>query len=231
MKKITVVTPANIELEYRLGGVGSRLAAFIIDFAIQVSLIGLAAGVILLGFDRWVFGNTTPTGMAMGAVLITFFIIHSGYFILCEWVMNGQSIGKKIFGLRVIRENGLPLSIGNILVRGLFRASVDMMYVGLFVILFSKQHKRLGDMAAGTVVVSEHYVKTPGLYETPAAVGDTPMFFSEYTPEEQRIVEEWLRRKEALPDGGLDIKKRLDAYFNYKKTLNTMGSDSSSLFY
>jgi uncharacterized RDD family membrane protein YckC len=159
MKTIIVITPANIEVEYRLAGVGSRLAAFVIDFFVQMLAIALVGGIILLGFDRWLLDNQIPTGTALGATLIAYFIIHFGYFILCELVMNGQTLGKKIFGLRAIRENGQPMQLSHIVVRGLFRSSVDILYIGLFAIMFSKQHKRIGDMAAGTVVISEHYVK------------------------------------------------------------------------
>jgi uncharacterized RDD family membrane protein YckC len=159
MKKITIITPDNIELEYRLAGAGSRLAAFIIDFILQMLMIILAGCIILLVFDRWLFGNDVPNGTALAASLVAFFIVHFGYFVLFEWVMNGQSPGKKILALRAIRENGQPLSIACIIVRSLFRSSVDMLYAGLFVIMFSKRHKRLGDMAAGTIVVSEHYAK------------------------------------------------------------------------
>jgi len=155
MKTIVIITPANIELEYRLAGVGSRLAAFLVDFFIQILLNIFSVGVVLLGFDRRIFGNTSPSGTALGVVLLLYFLIHFGYFILCELNMNGQTWGKKLFKLRAIRENGLPMSLSHVLVRGLFRSSLDMLYIGLFAIMFSKQHKRLGDMAAGTVVVSE----------------------------------------------------------------------------
>jgi uncharacterized RDD family membrane protein YckC len=157
MKKITIITPANIEVEYRLAGVGSRLAAFLIDFFVQILTILLTGAIILLGFDRYIFGNPEPSGIALGAILITSFVIHFGYFIFFELYMNGQTWGKKIFGLRALRENGQPLSLSNVAIRALFRSSVDLMYIGLFVIMFSKQHKRLGDMAAGTVVVDEHF--------------------------------------------------------------------------
>ncbi|MCL2189259.1 MAG: RDD family protein [Defluviitaleaceae bacterium] len=219
MKTIVILTPANIELEYRLAGVGSRLAAFIIDFTLQLLAIALAAGIILLGFDRRILGNTTPSGAALGAVLITYFVIHFGYFSLCEMAWNGQSVGKRIFGLRAIRENGQPLTLANVLVRALFRASIDMMYIGVFTIMFSKLHKRLGDMAAGTVVVSEQPATAPSL--TPPSYG-TPDFLANYalalTPQERLIIEMWQRRKNELPDNGANIQARLAEYFAQKNT-------------
>jgi uncharacterized RDD family membrane protein YckC len=134
------------------------LAAFVIDFTVQITAILFIAFVVLymisgLRFTAW--GNADGTGLAF--VLIAGFVIHFGYFICWEMLYNGQTPGKKILGLRVIRDNGQPIAFTQSLVRGLFRSAVDMMYIGLFVILFSKTHKRLGDMAAGTLVISEYY--------------------------------------------------------------------------
>ena len=219
VKTITVVTPANIELEYRLAGAGSRLAAFIIDFAIQLLTIGAIVAAILVIHNRMTPAFTAPDGVALAAILVVIFVIHFGYFTLTEMVMNGQSVGKRLYGLRAIRENGQPLTFSNILVRSLFRASIDMLYVGLFVILFSKQHKRLGDMAAGTVVVSEHYVgkDEPGLFAPTTTLPDFLLpLESTMTKKERAVVDDWLRRKDSLPDGGADIEQRLRAYFMHK---------------
>ncbi|MCL2203341.1 MAG: RDD family protein [Defluviitaleaceae bacterium] len=227
MKTIAIVTPANIEVEYRLAGVGSRLAAFIIDYTLQLVAIALLAGVILLGFDRWVFNNTSPSGVALGAVMVGAFVINFGYFILCELNMNGQSVGKKIFGLRAIRENGQPLQLSHVLVRALFRTSVDILYVGLFVILFSKRHKRLGDMAAGTVVVGEYYSKMEDVGFS-APPHDIPEFITRHTdtlsPEESRVVDEWLRRRHTLPDGGAEIERGLAQYYTAKEAIHGKGT-------
>jgi len=215
MKTITVVTPSNIEVEYRLAGAGSRLAAFLIDYFIQI-LLWIISGVFILWFlDRVIFGNTdTPSGQAIGAFMVFVFIVHFGYFVLSEMTMGGQSIGKRVFGLRVIRDNGQPLEFWQSLVRGLLRASVDMLYIGLFIILFSKKHKRLGDMAAGTIVISEHYEdEEPALF---AQVPEWQSFLPDpfiLTSEERQLTEEWLSRRHDLPDGGAAIGNKLVEYF------------------
>jgi uncharacterized RDD family membrane protein YckC len=162
MKFITIVTPANIEVEYRLANAGSRLAAFLIDFALQLTLIFLMASAVLFGFAGLRFSTLhEASGATLGFVLVAAFAIHFGYFIFCELTMNGQSPGKRIFGLRVICDNGRPVGFTQSLVRNLMRPAVDMLYVGLFVIIFSDKHKRLGDFAAGTLVVSEHWPAKP----------------------------------------------------------------------
>ena len=215
MKNIVIVTPSNIELTYRLAGVGSRLGAFIIDFLIQLLLILIAALIVLSGLDRAVFGNTNPSGTALGVFIILIFIIHFGYFIICELTMNGRTWGKRVFGLRVIRDNGQPILFTHSLVRGIFRTSVDMLYVGVFVIMFSKQHKRLGDMLAGTVVISENYDSLEAVTEE-----EMPDFLAEYEPimtyHEKQLVFAWLNKKASLPDGGKRLEIMFKEHFKWK---------------
>jgi len=158
-------------------------------------------------------------GTTLAFVLISFFAIHFGYFILSELIMNGQTIGKSLFGLRVIRDNGQPIEFIHALVRGVFRTAADMLYVGLFVMMFSSRHKRLGDMAAGTIVISEHYEQfgESTFAQTPIV---WPDFFLQYedrmTEDERQLTEEWLQRRERLPRKGADIGEQLRAYFKEK---------------
>ncbi|MCL2356508.1 MAG: RDD family protein [Defluviitaleaceae bacterium] len=224
MKTITVVTPSNIEVEYRLAGAGSRIAAFIVDFTLQYLIVILFALVVLLGIDYRILGNSPPSGVALGLVLVFWFVMNFGYFIVSEMVLNGQSVGKKIFSLRVIRDNGMPLGFGQSLVRGLLRTSVDMLYVGFFAVLFSKQHKRLGDMAAGTIVISEHREEfvsytsqnLPDFLPNPHShTLHWPDFLPDpfsLTQDERRLAEEWLARRDDMPDGGKACGDKLLAY-------------------
>lgn len=224
MRTITVITPSNIEVEYRLAGVGSRMAAFLVDYFIQLTLIVVSAIVILVWFDQVIFSGATrlfdspaaPSGVALGIWLVFSFMVWSGYFILCEQVMNGQSIGKRLLGLRVIRDNGQPLEFWRSLLRGLLRGFLDMYYVGLILILFSAKNKRLGDMAAGTIVISEHYNEASESQLMDAA-HTWPNFLPDpflLTSEERRLTEEWLVRRDSLPDGGRELGERIIAYLS-----------------
>lgn len=154
MKTITIVTPANIEVEYRLAGIGSRVSAFIIDFMLQILIIIMA---FFSTFGLGLLFSDGLSGAAIGVFMVLTFVIHFGYFIICEVTMNGQSFGKRVFGLRAIRENGQPIEFTQALIRGLIRSSADMMYIGVIIIFFHPMHKRLGDIAAGTIVISENY--------------------------------------------------------------------------
>lgn len=212
MKTITVITPSNIEVEYHLAGAGSRTAAYIIDFILQYTIIIFFILVVLLGVDYRIFGNEIPSGIALGVSLVFWFTMHVGYFIVCEMIFNGQTIGKKIFSLRVIRDNGMPLGFGQSVVRGLLRTFVDGLSVGLFVIIFSNNHKRVGDMAAGTIVIIEHREEFVS-HTVPHWPDFLPDPFT-LTPEERRLAEEWLARRDEMPDGGASAGEKLLAYLN-----------------
>ena len=242
MKTITVITPANIEVEYKLAGVGARLAALIIDSLIQFAAVLLCIG-ILFGVNRQLtnLGIAPRPSTIIAALIIIAFIIYMGYFITCEMLMNGQTVGKRLFGLRVIRDNGQPIEFTQALIRGIIRTTLDMMYIGLFVIMFSKKHKRIGDMAAGTIVVIEkydvdffnpvfaaQYMNFSGFLQPTInqSASDTnqlnfnlPEFlppFMDMTVEERSIVEDWLRRRETLSDYGAGIGEKLAEYFETK---------------
>jgi uncharacterized RDD family membrane protein YckC len=230
MKTMTVITPANIEVEYRLAGAGSRLAAFTVDFLLQTVFILLVSAVALF-LSGWFEGMDFDSlgGYVLAFIIIIAFAVYAGYFIVCELTMNGQSPGKKIFGLRAIRDNGQPIGLSQSLVRNVFRIALDMLYVGLFSIMFSKKHKRFGDMAAGTVVVSEHY-ETPGeptfkqVFNAQAPDAISPEYaFIKLTEEERVVLLSYKRRKNSLPMRGeaqyrqiteyLAMKWRIDARF------------------
>lgn len=221
MKTITIITPSNIEVEYKLAGVGSRIAAFIIDFLIQnIAYVLVVFIVMSINFQLQRTQITLQLSTAMGIIIALLFIINFGYFIVCELVMNGQTIGKRIFGLRVIRDNGQPIEFTQALIRGIIRSTLDLLYVGFFTIFFSKKHKRLGDMAAGTIVVIERRYTAKSV-----ALNDSPMpsfipHLSEMTHEEKAVVDSLLLRKESLPNNGLEIENKLKEYFAQKSAQN-----------
>lgn len=217
MKTITIITPANIELNYKLAGVGARLAALIIDMLLQLLAIAICGGLLFSIYRQSaIWGIPVRDTTALAVFVVLAFIIYFGYFIACEMLMNGQTIGKRLFGLRAIRDNGQPIEFPQALIRGIIRSTLDMAYVGLFSIMFSKKHKRLGDMAAGTVVVIEKYDTTffdPVFTQQNLTLPDCFPPFMDMTPEERSIVTDWLRRRHTLPDGGAEIGQQLVDYF------------------
>jgi uncharacterized RDD family membrane protein YckC len=221
MKTITIITPANIELTYKLAGVGARLAALIIDSILQFLAIALCGG-LLFGIYRQSIRLNMPAHSAtlLAVFVVLNFVIYFGYFIVCELLLNGQTIGKRLFGLRVIRDNGQPIEFAQALIRGIIRSTLDMAYIGLFTIMFSKKHKRLGDMAAGTVVVIEKYDTS---FFDPVFAQEAPAFPDflppalDMTAAERSIVEDWLRRRDTLPERGAEIGQKIIDHFEEKE--------------
>jgi len=216
MNTIKIITPTNIEVEYKLAGVGARLAAATIDLLIQYGII-IAVVIMVFSLENWLanLGVPVDSGLFAAILIILVFVINFSYFIVNELVTRGQSIGKRAFGLRILRDNGQPIEFTQVLVRGILRSTIDIMYVGFFTIFFSKKHKRLGDMAAGTIVVIE---KLNEKYEQPlaATAQELPAFLPpvlEMTPKQRNVVEAWHRRQDTLPNKGQDFALRLKNYF------------------
>ena len=231
MKTITIITPSNIDVEYQLAGLGSRFSALIIDMLLQLFTTLLCAGILFSINHQLTNAGRERHGSTIFALLIVLvFIIYFGYFIVCEMTMNGQTIGKKLFRLRTIRDNGQPIEFTQALIRGIIRSTLDIMYLGMLSILFSKKHKRLGDMAAGTIVIIEKYNSE---FEQALSIQDIPLPESlppldDMPPKEREIVENWLRRKHILPNDGMDIGMKISDYYIKKAAQPPSFSDRDS---
>lgn len=151
-------------LRYDLAGIGSRGAAALLDTLIQGTVWVLFSVAFAIGAAslRERFPNSVSSDQALVLTLLPYvlvtFVLLWGYFPVFETTWNGQTPGKRILGLRVIRENGYPVRAGDVLVRSLIRvveALPPTYWIGLLVMLLNGRSKRLGDMAAGTVVVRE----------------------------------------------------------------------------
>lgn len=157
--RLEVETPDHVVLRYDLAGAGNRGFAAVLDFAI--ALLIAFAGFMLLGLGgrmlRIADALTEESFFALGGLaLILTLVLIWGYFILLEWLWNGQTIGKRLFKLRVINEDGSPAGFTAVLIRNLLRL-VDFLPgfygLGVLVIVLSPKSQRLGDLAAGTYVV------------------------------------------------------------------------------
>ncbi|MFA1819221.1 RDD family protein [Virgibacillus oceani] len=156
-EQIDINTPEFVSLQFSLAGLGSRAAAMIIDQVI-VTLANIAL-VLMLVFSTsnniWVMMDS---GWLIATFIIAIFVINWGYFFAAEYFFNGKTVGKHMVGIRVIQENGHSITWISALIRNLLRI-IDMLptsyFLGIILVFFHSKHKRLGDMAAGTVVVLE----------------------------------------------------------------------------
>jgi uncharacterized RDD family membrane protein YckC len=154
-----IKTPEGIVFSQTLAGPAARFAAWTIDL-MSIAVLGLAAGKLAQ--------LLVPAGsdVAAAAMTIGYFAISIGYGVFLEWRWRGQTIGKRLFRLRVVDAEGLRLQFDQILVRNLLR-SVDMLpvfyFVGGLACWLSRRCQRLGDLAANTIVVRVPLVAEPDL--------------------------------------------------------------------
>ena len=157
MEKIKIPTSFNIDLEFETPEFHKRLFACVIDFAI-IYAYSIIFRYVMAQFSAGhkLSDNNMPFLYNMSAVYLLLYVPILIYHLFFETVMNGQSIGKKIIGIKVIGENGGRPAIHQYLIRWLLRP-VDFAFTlclgGLLSVILSKKNQRLGDMAAGTLII------------------------------------------------------------------------------
>jgi uncharacterized RDD family membrane protein YckC len=178
-----VATPEGIELTLRLAGPVPRALAWSVDFLLRAAVV-LVVSLIASRFGR----------AGTGVVLITAFFVE---WLLPAWfeaMWSGQTPGKRLFRLAVLNDDGTPVRWPGALTRNLLRAAdfLPFLYgVGLITMLMNRDFKRLGDLAAGTVVVYQAEKVEAARAIPPAPPQPPPVSLS---PEEQRAVLELAER-------------------------------------
>jgi len=156
---IDIQTPENVAFGYRVAGIGSRFLATLVDTLIitllqVVTVVSLV--LILNALDASILGNASAWVIALFGLLL--FVFYWGYYIFFEMLWNGQSPGKRWTGLRVIRSDGTPITLSESLIRNLVRI-IDFLPatygIGVVTMFIDKQSRRLGDLAANTLVVHD----------------------------------------------------------------------------
>ena len=164
---ISIRTPENIELSYALAGPGSRATAYVIDLLIMSVVCQVLINVLAYLFAMLVsaFGGQSTLWIAAMMTLGSF-ALYNGYFILLEWLMNGQTPGKRMLHIRVIKQGGYSLRFFDTLLRNLLRVVdfLPLFYgVGLTSLVLTRDSQRVGDLVAGTLVVYQEPVETESL--------------------------------------------------------------------
>lgn len=202
-----VETPENIRFGYDVADIGSRFLAIFIDSLIQGALyVILFFALIILVNQLTVLDLPRPVNDALGiGVVVVLFLIQFGYFMFFEIILNGQTPGKRLFGLRVIKDNGYPLAPLDSVIRNLVRIIDFFPFaygVGLVTMFMNARAKRLGDFAASTLVVKmRHQVRLQDLKPVtiaPAAAANAPLGISRLSEADIAMVESFLQRRAAL---------------------------------
>ncbi|MCK0124395.1 RDD family protein [Gelidibacter sp. F2691] len=146
MAELQINTTQNVKINFTTAGAGERLLAFIIDTLIKLgylALLNMTVGAFQ-NMDQWSqIGINTVLGLP-----VVF------YTLALESLMEGQTIGKRIMTIKVVKIDGYQASLADYVVRWFFRiVDIYILGLGFFVIIFNKRSQRLGDMAAGTSVI------------------------------------------------------------------------------
>jgi uncharacterized RDD family membrane protein YckC len=176
---LNIDTPELVSIEMPLAGIGSRFIAIFVDYALWTALITLLVllGALVLPSIR--FLDRLSVNWAIGIVFFLFFLLHWGYFTLFEALWNGRTPGKRVVHIHVIHRSGRAISFLESLTRNLVRFvdSLPSLYaVGLITMFISRQNQRLGDMAAGTLVVRDNDIATPYWGELSSRTFTAPSF-------------------------------------------------------
>lgn len=207
-------TPEGVVLEYSLAGVGSRFIAAATDLFIQLAIMGCVLFVLAFALA----GVGAGEGFVIALIAITVFLGTYGYDTGFETLRNGQTPGKEILGIRVIRQEGVPVDFKAAAIRNivyLFDGPLTLWTVGMVSILVTKKNQRLGDIAAGTIVVRERTgedekraAPLPPGYERPApppeeeaAAPAAPIDFGGLKESDIAIVRQFLDRRRTLDPG------------------------------
>lgn len=188
----TAETPEGIALSLRPAGVVPRLLAYGVDLGVRLGIY-LAVSMVALPFG----------GMGMALLLVSYFLLEWFYPVIFELTRAGATPGKRIFGLQVVMDSGLPVTPAAALTRNLLRAAdfLPFLYAfGVASMLLRRDFKRLGDLAAGTLVVYSDNVALHG--ELPAATATAPT--RALAPREQAAIVAWAGRAARLTPARLD---------------------------
>jgi len=232
----SIATPENVELRLELAGLGNRMLAAGIDTSILFS--ALLAIFATLGCVAWYFRSSMDAGSftAFGAYFLMLaislsLVVPFGYFIFFEGLWHGQTPGKKIAHIRVIDQKGQPIGWTASFVRNLIRiVDQQVLMVGLLSMLLDKNERRLGDFAAGTLVIRERmpevFAETQLNEKQPSALIDV----GRIAPEEYNLLVTYFKRRTKLP--AMERRKlssRLDEHFRSKLGLDADGRPPETL--
>ena len=156
MSQLAINTTQNVNINFTAASVGERLGAYFIDLLIKIAYIifvgyvifyQMGLGDLLNELDKW----------SRISIIMLFILPYAFYSLLFETLLEGQTLGKRLVKIKVVKIDGYQASFGDYLMRWLFRL-VDIEsnsgVVGLIAIVVSQKTQRLGDMAAGTAVIT-----------------------------------------------------------------------------
>jgi uncharacterized RDD family membrane protein YckC len=168
--QLNIETPEQVDLRFPIAGIGSRFLALLTDSFIQGFALFVMVFVFALIFSsaKKLPGGTAPVDTAakwfIAGIFLFYFLLYWGYFSLFEAFWNGQTPGKRLLKIRVIKDSGRQITLFEALARNLIRivdALPSFYLIGVITMLCNREQKRLGDLVAGTIVVHERSDEQP----------------------------------------------------------------------
>lgn len=231
--RVTHQTPESVELEFILAGIGSRAWALIIDYNVLgvilvcfLLVLGTVSNTIVESWGK-IFG-TRNIELWLGAIaLVTVFVINTGYFVFFETLWQGQTPGKRLAKIRVIRDDGRLIGLQQATLRAILRSIDDTFFIGAFLIMLTNKEKRLGDLLAGTIVIQTLTATTSTIAVSNKAQELANLIqnqanFSQLLPDEFATISDYLQRREKmLPQArekvSLELAKQTKAIIGLNK--------------
>lgn len=156
MSLIAINTSQNVNINFNTAGVGERIFAFFIDLLVKGAYLLVMFFIFFRFFNVGALLSTMDNWSAMAVYIILTFPIHI-YTLVCESLLEGQTFGKKMIKIKVVKIDGFQAKFGDYLMRWFFRL-IDVFsnfgIVGLVSVIVSKNNQRLGGIASGTAVIS-----------------------------------------------------------------------------
>ncbi|MDZ8187813.1 MAG: RDD family protein [Nostoc sp. ChiSLP02] len=209
--RISFQTPESVELEFTLAGIGNRALALAVDYTvlgISLLLFVLAWSFFstqVFNFVEGLITNARHIGLWLVAIfLFIAFAIYIGYFVFFETLWFGQTPGKRIAKIRVVRDDGRLIGLQQATLRALLRPFDETLFIGAFLIMLGSREKRLGDMAAGTIVIQTEPANASAKFtisEQANKLHDELLQtanLSQLLPDDFAVIREYLQRRSAM---------------------------------
>ncbi|MGD0903726.1 MAG: RDD family protein [Terracidiphilus sp.] len=162
--QLNIDTPELVDIEMPLAGIGSRFIALLVDYLIWVAGLLVLAALFALFLPAIGASSKLSAQWATAIGIFIVFLLQWGYFTLFEAFWNGRTPGKRVARIRVIQRSGRAIGLFESMARNLVRYvdQIPFFYaVGVIAMFVTRQHQRLGDLAAGTLVVRDREQETP----------------------------------------------------------------------
>ncbi|MBD2253724.1 RDD family protein [Nostoc parmelioides] len=234
-------TPESVEIEFTVAGIGNRAWALIIDYVILATtwvvffLVWAFISAQLVDWWTETFGSATAVWLVAIAFIVSF-VMYTGYFVFFETLWQGQTPGKRLVKIRVVRDDGRPVGLQQATLRALLRPFDEFLFIGAFLIIFHSKEKRLGDLAAGTIVIQ---TTTPTTLATFTISEQAKSLYAELLPitdlsrllpDDFAVIYEYLQRRGAMSNkarSALSIKlaEQVQAILHLETLPATVTSD------